>query len=487
MKKAQLKELIKKSHMKEGSTVPWLNQDKNTSEDTLDTLEAKLKAHNWFHYQSDGRVYDEGMAQKREIQGILKNLESKGLIAAAKELYNKYAPYEEGSFDLRLTEEDKQDDENHKHIYKQIDPDGTAECTICGLRNSDPSKTGEKVVAESTWSTGTYTQIKRFLSDLSMLKDKYYNIVGSDDVFDGLDRAATAAEELMRNAPENKGELAENYYPSVRAYNVIDGDRNIVYKNLPRHTAIEKAGEREDYKYTATDSLAEYKDEDVVKYKGEDHVITRRDDNGIILSNEILNFLEEREMIDPSDAQKVHKDLTAFLKSKMIKQSNLAEDLDLGHEDNEPHMLKADLYRIGKYAMELYQMMDEFEGKGEVDFPHWWQSKIINAKSNLVGAKHYLDFEVKEPAIDAVVDRISDVAPEMEIDSEREPVDITLEETNYDTSEDTEEVEVLMKTADDTIKTPEERDEAREKAFKLRRNLKEVKNSVLSKLLGTKG
>jgi hypothetical protein len=44
-----------------------------------------------------------------------------------------------------------------------------------------------------------------------------------------------------------------------------------------------------------------------------------------------------------------------------------------------------------------------------------------------------------------------------------------------------------MKTADDTIKTPEERDEAREKAFKLRRNLKEVKNSVLSKLLGTKG
>ena len=148
MKKAQLKELIKKSHMKEGSTVPWLNQDKNTSEDTLDTLEAKLKAHNWFHYQSDGRVYDEGMAQKREIQGILKNLESKGLIAAAKELYNKYAPYEEGSFDLRLTEEDKQDDENHKHIYKQIDPDGTAECTKCGLRNSDPFKTGEKVVKE---------------------------------------------------------------------------------------------------------------------------------------------------------------------------------------------------------------------------------------------------------------------------------------------------------------------------------------------------
>ena len=43
-----------------------------------------------------------------------------------------------------LTEGDK----DHKHTYKQIDPDGTAECTKCGLRNSDPSKTGEKVVKE---------------------------------------------------------------------------------------------------------------------------------------------------------------------------------------------------------------------------------------------------------------------------------------------------------------------------------------------------
>ena len=94
----------------------------------------------------------------------------------------------------------------------------------------------------------------------------------------------------------------------------------------------------------------------------------------------------------------------------------LEEDLDLGHEDNEPHMIKAELYRIGKYAMELYQMVDGFEGEGEVDFPAWWQAKITTSMNNMVGAKHYLDFEIKEPAIDAVVDRISDVAPEMEID-----------------------------------------------------------------------
>jgi len=87
-------------------------------------------------------------------------------------------------------------------------------------------------------------------------------------------------------------------------------------------------------------------------------------------------------------------------------ESPLDEDLDLGHEDDEPHMLKSDLYHIGKYAMNLYQMVDQFEGKGEVDFPHWWQSKIIKAKEMMSSAKHYLDFELKEPEIDAAVDVI---------------------------------------------------------------------------------
>lgn len=86
----------------------------------------------------------------------------------------------------------------------------------------------------------------------------------------------------------------------------------------------------------------------------------------------------------------------------------LEEDIDLGHEDNEPHMIKAELYRIGKYAMELYQMVDGFEGKGEVDFPAWWQSKITKAQEMMVSAKHYLDFELKEPAIDAMVGVASD-------------------------------------------------------------------------------
>ena len=100
------------------------------------------------------------------------------------------------------------------------------------------------------------------------------------------------------------------------------------------------------------------------------------------------------------------KDFEVDLEDADYEDPYLGEDLDLGHQDNEPHMLKGDLYRIGKYAMELYQMVDGFEGQGEVDFPHWWQAKVITAKNNLVGAKHYLDFETKEPEIDAAVDVI---------------------------------------------------------------------------------
>jgi hypothetical protein len=95
-------------------------------------------------------------------------------------------------------------------------------------------------------------------------------------------------------------------------------------------------------------------------------------------------------------------------------KSEVKEDMDLGHEDNEPHMLKGDLYRIGKYAMELYQMVDQFEGQGEVDFPAWWQAMITDAASKMVKAKHYLDFELKEPAVDAALGVSTDEAPMME-------------------------------------------------------------------------
>ena len=81
------------------------------------------------------------------------------------------------------------------------------------------------------------------------------------------------------------------------------------------------------------------------------------------------------------------------------------DDSDIGHQDDEPKMLKSDLYRIAKYAGELYKMMDAYDDMpNEVDFPHWWQAKVIKARDYMVGAKHYLDGEEKVDQIDAMLD-----------------------------------------------------------------------------------
>jgi len=90
------------------------------------------------------------------------------------------------------------------------------------------------------------------------------------------------------------------------------------------------------------------------------------------------------------------------------KEATVKEDLDVGHEDNEPSMLQGDVYKIAKNAAELYKALEAFEGRGEVDFPHWWQAKIIRAADDLQCAKEYLEFETKEPAIDAAINTLGE-------------------------------------------------------------------------------
>lgn len=120
-----------------------------------------------------------------------------------------------------------------------------------------------------------------------------------------------------------------------------------------------------------------------------------------------LREMVKAALMNPEKAD-LNKDgeLSSYEKKRgaAIEKSMQKEDLDLGHTDDEPHMLKAELAQIGKYAMELYKMVDQFEGPQEVDFPHWWQAKIVTAKNMISSAKHYLEFELEEPKIDAMVD-----------------------------------------------------------------------------------
>jgi predicted RNase H-like nuclease (RuvC/YqgF family) len=97
------------------------------------------------------------------------------------------------------------------------------------------------------------------------------------------------------------------------------------------------------------------------------------------------------QMLDMEDKYISQMSADAELDSKMF------EDTDLGHQDNEPGMLRADLSTIERYADELGEMMKEFdEMETEIDLPHWWQAKIIKAKDYLVGAKHYLRAELEK-------------------------------------------------------------------------------------------
>jgi hypothetical protein len=108
--------------------------------------------------------------------------------------------------------------------------------------------------------------------------------------------------------------------------------------------------------------------------------------------------------LSQADMDKLHKDGKLEIDGHTIKFS-IKEDIDIGHQDNEPHMLKKDLYRIAKYAAELYKMVNQFDVEGqEVDFPQWWQAKIITSKEAMVKAKHYLDGELAVPQIDATLE-----------------------------------------------------------------------------------
>jgi hypothetical protein len=229
-----------------------------------------------------------------------------------------------------------------------------------------------------------------------------------------------------RSLKENKQEAADELQMIMdQLYELSDQAKMIFRNNFPgeysrldAYGALDFGTSSNRYDVTLEGALEnldmEDDDEDLMEGKDSTHEVKYSKSNDtyqVWLGDEIVTDFATKEKADAEA-----KRLNALQDAKNIDKAQVGEDLDLGHEDNEPHMLKGDLYRIGKYAMELYQMMDDFEGKGEVDLPHWWQSKISNAKSAIVGAKHYLDFELKEPAIDAVVDRMDDIAPEMEVD-----------------------------------------------------------------------
>ena len=98
-----------------------------------------------------------------------------------------------------------------------------------------------------------------------------------------------------------------------------------------------------------------------------------------------------------------------------IDFETLKEDLDVGHQDDEPQMLKKTLYRSAKMASMLYKELNKFDKlPTEVDFPNWWQAKIIKANDYLNAAFDYLDGEQQTAKIDAMQEKKIEVDDDTE-------------------------------------------------------------------------
>lgn len=91
----------------------------------------------------------------------------------------------------------------------------------------------------------------------------------------------------------------------------------------------------------------------------------------------------------------------ALGKKPMGYDTAIGEDIDVGHQDDEPNMLLKDVYDIAQYAAKLHKALQKYDNfDGEVDFPQWWQKKIILSRDYISAASHYLEAEEKQPALD---------------------------------------------------------------------------------------
>ena len=105
-----------------------------------------------------------------------------------------------------------------------------------------------------------------------------------------------------------------------------------------------------------------------------------------------------------------------LLRIKQLAGLPISEDISvekdvIGHTDDEPDMIRKELFKLGKYSVELYKMLGELPN---ADFPHWWQAKVVKAGQYLSDAKHYLESELNAPepeALDQAEQEQDDINP----------------------------------------------------------------------------
>ena len=130
--------------------------------------------------------------------------------------------------------------------------------------------------------------------------------------------------------------------------------------------------------------------------------LSPQDQETIAKIHALMNSANDIEETEETDSQDTHTmpDGTVMPGADHIEPEEEG-DLDVGHQDDEPSMLGSTALETAEYAAKLYKKLQRYDNMdGEVDFPHWWQSKLVLAREYMSAAYHYLDSEEKQPALD---------------------------------------------------------------------------------------
>jgi len=224
---------------------------------------------------------------------------------------------------IKGTSEHHTDDPNDKYIVKPCDEEGTPWAVWEGDVRVECFKTEEEAEAYATEQNKeqgldeakpaglskkeTLKVAQKFADALTKLDGMKYT-VSSDYEEDSFDLDIEDQDDVD---PRITGEYAGG------SYNINDDGSVVNMATWNRKTNVSPVyGNIDDDVKTIIKTIKNLKESVVTEAIKE-----------VTLSNEILNFLEERGVIKASDSQKIHKDLTAFLK-KNLNESVVTEAKD---------------------------------------------------------------------------------------------------------------------------------------------------------------